>query len=345
MIDLIVDLSYNIQNQWLGCVVMELAILVGIFIAITFGTRFIAKNDKEKDAVKIATMNKSDFVLQYPRGNIILLIVFTLISIALVLFVAFIPNDLANWWLFLIGVVPIICIYLSIDYLNWKMVVKNREVTLTRLFKQPKVFKIKDVVSAKDNHSTLLLYFDKKKKISVPGVLGIDLLKILLQEAGKFEDSQHSKIKQMRNEKMSKQDSTFELQIPKSQGIFYLACAVLAIVVFIFTFSTDDTLLLAILLLAPFVFIGLSLRPLRWRATVDMHTITIKDTFGKIKAYKIEEITRMDIHSNRKNYYLILTIDKNEIAKIHSSTKNTDLLLARLSSRNIPTYQNGKVIS
>ena len=319
---------------------MELVILVGIFIAITFGTRLIAKVDKTRDESKIAAMSKSDFVLAYPRGNIVLLAIVSLIGIGLVLFVA--PNDLANWWLTLFSVVPIICSYLVIDYLNWKMTIKNREITLTRLLRQPKIFKIKDIISAEDQRTTLLLRFDDKKKIAIPAVLGIELLKELLQEAGKLGNQQNSLVM---SAGATKQNNQFELRSLKTQGIVYLIGAAIAIALLVQMHSTDDMFILIPLILAPFIFVGLSLRPFRWQANIDGKTMTIKNTLGKINTYKFSEITRIDINSSRKHYYLILTIGQKEIARIHSSVRNTNLLLERLQNEKIPMYQNGKLVS
>lgn len=210
-------------------------------------------------------------------------------------------------------------VFLCIYVLLWKCVITEDSLILYRPFLPIKRIPASDVTSVKyipkaggtvSERNCLVGYHQQKKIFSIDdSVDNFDLLWCFFEQTERI--------------KHTPDVETFSIAEKKSEAV----CAVIAFIVFpaiwIFLTWNNNELFYHILMASVMLYlIPTGMHALLWKVTVDSHTLSVRNSFGIVKTYEIDQITRVE----KKGNQVILYVNDKPITKISKYAENFDYL-------------------
>ncbi|MDE5596590.1 MAG: hypothetical protein K2J04_02020 [Lachnospiraceae bacterium] len=214
-------------------------------------------------------------------------------------------------------------VFLCIYVLLWKCVITEDSLILYRPFLPVKKIsasyitsvKIKKASGATSEREILIGYHQQKKIFSIDSgdVDDFDLLCYFFDLTKRINRTPDVE--------------TFTITDKKSEAV----CAVIAFIVlpavWIFLTWDNDELFYHILMASVMLcLIPGGMHALLWKVTVDSHTLSVRNSFGIVRTYEINQITRVE----KEEKHVILYVDDKPIAKISKYAENFDYLTMRI---------------
>ena len=280
-----------------------------------------------------------EFTIQYTKGGVKFWIVMSILAGILFGMSIIFRNETSHWLIYLLlSSLLLTCVRLTLEFAKWKLVVKGNTITIYYWTGKIKRIEADEITEIKATQGGYKVYKGDKKLFSVSGLTGSRGLFLFNRRFLDKMENTHIQNKLYQVEEGGEKSEQVLCTVLKPGGHIVVGVLVgmstIGVMIMIhYLFSVEDgkfefLLINLLFLLSTLYMIYFSIRCLVWRINVSPKMLFIRNSFGREKAFLVDDIKIIQIRKGKIEIYT----EKKRIARFDNFCRGADTFLKIMKS-------------